>query len=340
MVEEADEAAVLPSQSQKKAMCVCKTTTAGSVNVKCKQCKRPWHVECLGLTGLTSYMTGKLEENDWLCPLCFEYPESVKESLNEDELDVPTLQVDKISTAVRKEVEVIIPKVVSAVVDKIKETTVQDIVNEAGQNVTKVWGDMAKSDQKNMIQRVVEASSETALQKSLQTIDSNLTEQRKRVRNIVLSNVPEGSEGDNLKSVVCVAMDNEVCEPDILFARRLGKKGLRPRMIHVVLRKEDDAIFFTNNGRGRRFNDVWVNPDLTRAEREALYQKRVERRSKPSRPEQPSAETDEMTITGTVTGTGEQINNQDPPPAAIEVQPADVSNEHLNADGVGTPADM
>ena len=54
------------------------------------------------------------------------------------------------------------------------------------------------------------------------------------------------------------------------------------------MRREDDAVFFTNNGKGRKFpGGVWVNPDLTTSEREALYQKRLMKRTSRRDTEQP-----------------------------------------------------
>ena len=57
-------------------------------------------------------------------------------------------------------------------------------------------------------------------------------------------------------------------------------KKNKPRPILVKLRREDDANYLHCNGRGYRLTvggvltDMWINQDLTKAEREAAYKKR------------------------------------------------------------------
>ena len=49
----------------------------------------------------------------------------------------------------------------------------------------------------------------------------------------------------------------------------------------AVFKREEDAQYFHNWGRGRDLGgNKWVNPDLTRTERDALFKKRDERRKK------------------------------------------------------------
>ena len=78
-----------------------------------------------------------------------------------------------------------------------------------------------------------------------------------------------------------------ILEPnDIAHCRRLGKLETgKNRLILVVLKREDWAVDFHNFGRGRKYDDnVWVNPDLTKTEREAQFLARKKRKEKRDRP--------------------------------------------------------
>ena len=53
------------------------------------------------------------------------------------------------------------------------------------------------------------------------------------------------------------------------------------RLVLIVLKKEDCAAELHNFGRGRKLdNGIWINPDLTRTERDAKYLEREIRREK------------------------------------------------------------
>ena len=121
------------------------------------------------------------------------------------------------------------------------------------------------------------------------------------------------------------------------------------------MRREDDAVFFTNNGKGRQFTGgVWVNPDLTRTERDALYEKRearrVRNRNKTTLPAEvvtgrnevlTNMETDVQTISVDVHVEPEVVNEEsnqpqqtteEPAPTPAAAQPAADVSRHLNDD--------
>ena len=60
-------------------------------------------------------------------------------------------------------------------------------------------------------------------------IDANLSEQKKRVRNIVISNIPEdygrGEDTSLAEVVVDVLGEEDLCANDIVTCKRLGKKS-------------------------------------------------------------------------------------------------------------------
>lgn len=161
-----------------------------------------------------------------------------------------------------------------------------------------------------------------------------------------------------------------------MFCSRLGARGDKPRVVLVIMRREDDAVYFTNNGRGRcyfgqnRSDNVWVNPDLTRNEREAMFQQRKERNEKRNRSEprgrgainQPNggvvpevnisvmpdgttsedttaAVSEEATITGVVIGEAEAPTDAAADQENMNGESNNTDTQTLNQDGVGTIAD-
>lgn len=156
---------------------------------------------------------------------------------------------------------------------------------EPKQNVIeRTYADVTQ--QKKLIKEVVEETSKSALQSSIQLIDANLTEQKKRVRNVVISGVDEdyGAEGSSLKDVAVDLLGSDCSIRDIVVVKRLGEKKPRKRRpILAVFKSEEVAQHFHNYGRGRKVMELvgcWVNPDLTRTEREAMFKKREERRER------------------------------------------------------------
>ena len=59
------------------------------------------------------------------------------------------------------------------------------------------------------------------------------------------------------------------------------------------MRNEDDANYYHNNGRGYPVGGtgtgIWINPDLTQAERLAEYEKRVAAKKKQNEGSQPNS---------------------------------------------------
>ena len=64
-----------------------------------------------------------------------------------------------------------------------------------------------------------------------------------------------------------------------MLAKGLGKTDLKlNRLTLVTLKYKEDASITHNYGRGRKFTDcIWINPDLTKVERDALYIQRVQK---------------------------------------------------------------
>ena len=252
--------------------------------MQCGDCTVWFHPYCVGLTGLTQYMTNKLADNGWKCPSCFQLNDTIKKKLG---LEVPTKTSgdESLSKTFRDELTSIIPEVVEEIKAGVKqafrENAVLELVGGAKEAISKTWADVAKTEQKKVMKEVVEQTSEAALQKSLGRISADLSEQKNRSRNCIISQVPEANgEGTTVNEVVANLGDLDVNH--IVDAKRLGeRKGGQNRLILVRFKREDVAQEFHNFGRGRSLRGgVWANPDLTRTERIARFQMRKERREK------------------------------------------------------------
>jgi hypothetical protein len=260
----------------------------GPTNVKsllqCSECKIWWHPACIGLDGLSNYFIKKFSK--YKCPLCFTLSPEIKEKLGIE--DQNEGERETVKATVQKEVKAIMPKVVEELVAGVKsalgETSVQQMVKDANEKISKSWVDIAKTEQKRVMNDVVGKTSEAALKESLSKISADLSEQKSRQRNAVMFNVPEGHGGNDasLEQVVCGFAGRGLSQEEIAYCKRLGeKKPGKNRLVLIVLKKEDCAAELHNFGRGRKLDDgIWINPDLTRTERDAKFQERVKRRQK------------------------------------------------------------
>lgn len=276
------------SQGRKATPCPCGN---GPVQVKaqlqCTECTIWWHPACVGLDGLNQYMTSKI--NDWKCPTCFKLdPEIVAKLGLEDTYENSSADAGSIKAEVRKQIQEAIPVMTREIVGSVKESLGESqvaLMQDANEKITKSWAEIVGKNQKKVINEVVEKTSETALKKSISLIDANLTEQRKRTKHCVISNIPEeygGADASLTEAVVDVLNEEELNEDDIVSSKRLGqRKPGNTRIVLVVFKTEENASYFHNWGRGRKLRgNMWVNPDLTRTEREAQYQSRQDRRNR------------------------------------------------------------
>ena len=335
--------------------CLCGVRRPKPVKIKCGTCDRVWHGRCVGLKGATVHLLNKLESNGWVCPKCFVFSDEVIAAFKAESVDIESEKIDKVGLMIQKEINAVIPKVVAGVEEKIMNGCLENVFKDAGRVVSNSWAEIARTDQNKIIEEAVQATSDVALQQSMKLLDSNLSERKKRSRNVIITNIPENSVGTSLGEVICSKIGEGLTRDDILSCNRLGKPGERSRAILCVLRKEDDAVYLSNNGKGRKFpGGVWINPDLTRAERDVLFEKREARRERNSKKTATSVresadhnmETDVRTISAEV-HVEPDVQNEDSrqsqqptdmaSPAALE-EPApatdDVSNEHLNQDTV------
>ena len=203
----------------------------------------------------------------------------------------------------------------AAVKSSIKAEQVSGVVEEANKQITKSWAEVASGKQKQLITDVVKLTSQAALTESMQLVDASLTEQKKRSMNVIVSGLPEtglNPSKEELADSFVGLMDGEIDKRDIMMARRLGvfsadKKTQRGevavRNVLITLRYEGDAVYAHNTGRGRKIvmdsqtgKAVWINPDLTKLERDARLNARKERQQKRREEDDRQKTTDESTV--------------------------------------------
>ena len=88
--------------------------------------------------------------------------------------------------------------------EKIQEqytTQLENFKTEATQFAGKTWADAAKAEQRNIAAAVAQNTSESAVKQSMAFINTNMTEMRNRVNNLIIYNIKE-TAGEDLQTSV------------------------------------------------------------------------------------------------------------------------------------------
>ena len=283
MIENEKQLALQNNEEEiRNERCLCdQGQKKGKIQICCEECKRWWHPSCVGLNGLSKYNTEKLI--DWKCPLCFNMSSYILNQVNSEMYRNVTPEVD-LKQIVKKEMSEIVPEIIKEVVSSVKRVLEESNVKEAVIQ-SNSWADVVKGNQRQLITEVVKQTTEEAHKSAIKLVDANLTEQRKRNHNIVISGMKE-TENEEIKETVfkVISPISNIVKNDIMIAKRLGKNSPeKDRSILVTLRYEEDANYLHNYKYGRKVEDeqnAWINGDLTRTERELAYNKREEKRHK------------------------------------------------------------
>ena len=261
------------SGQQDGTNCPCGLEHEGAKWIQCGAlgCDSPWwHLKCAGLEGLTD---GAIRKIKYTCPKCAVFALGMKCVKHGS-----TEFADEISNEIKK----CLPSIV------------KQVVNETSATISKSYADSVKKENKAMLKETVKSTSQNALKETLKRVDANLTEQRKRTRNVIITGVEE-KDNENVQTEVTNVLqkiEENFLSSQILNCKRLGPKRdenneqsttrkYKSRMIMVTLRNENDAVFFHGNGSGRKVSErIWLNADLTKDEREAKYKLRVQKREK------------------------------------------------------------
>ncbi len=209
--------------------------------------------------------------SEWVCPSCFVMPGDCESDLGSSSLQ------DQIKTEVLR----VLPVVVTTVV--VKQTEVF---------AARTYASVTKESQKEfVVHKCIEQSSSMAVEKGFQRIEDDIAQNDRRKRNIVIRNVPESIENTNTKQNKCdkggVEKILNIKQPsDIIDVVRLGSQKDKggnikdyPRPLHVTLKTPDMAEYYHDYGMGYRMDEgnYWINPDLSKLEREANFRARQQR---------------------------------------------------------------
>ena len=263
-----------------KHECYCKTEQAGAKWIKCSAvgCEtRWWHATCAGLENISDACIKKLK---YTCPMCVIAANNLR-----------CLVRDTYQIEIAEEIGKCLPEIVKTVV---KETT---------DAVTKSYAETVKKENKALLKDTVKSTSENALKETMKFVDANLAEQRKRTRNLIISGVDEVEEENCGETVFQMLshIDGSFKKDDIANCRRIGQKKqeendaeseVKPRLLLVTLRYEQDALFFHNCGIGRKYGEsCWINAD-PKSERDARYKLRCAKREKKAKSTETAVEVD------------------------------------------------
>ena len=253
--------------------------------IGCSSCEMWWHVSCAGMQGLTTKTVKELTQ--WNCHFCFEVPARLKET-----------QVSmEVGQTVAREIQMGLASVTEAVSSCVQKSLQDSLVGTlvgADAEITRSWAKIASGDQTKLITEVVQVASGPALSTITQQIDANMQQRLKRVKHIVVSNLPDsGKETESqaeLKDIICQHA-TDLTTSDIQSAKRVGdfsrinRNKFRGRMVIAVLNSEERASYMHNNGRGfvyrgsKQEDDVWINPDMIKADRDVQWNTREKRKA-------------------------------------------------------------
>jgi hypothetical protein len=267
--------------------CPCKEYMVGELSVECQNCKKYWHLCCVGLRGLSAEMAESLES--WQCPDCYSCPHSYKEKVSpaSSSNDCGSMKV-----IIRDELHAIQPVIRVTVENAVRNLLSNSVCSKEDiKEVVKSYADVAKESQREVIQQASLAqSSKNVVETVVRKMDADKVEREKRRTNVVVLNAPEPdkeSSSEEKNKEDCNFCSNSLGIPakDIAVCWRAGKADesnpnyRRP----LVIRLKDEELVkeWTKDGRGHKTESGhWINRDLCAADRKASFLSREERRKR------------------------------------------------------------
>ncbi len=281
-----------------KSSCPCSNEPNDTVYIQCDSCDQWWHCCCVSLGGLLDHMVEVIE--NWECPRCFKSPYVGMDT--DASVDIVSAENSSVRDIVKTEIKSVIGElknIVETTTEAALENIKKDIIEQSAKKV-KSYVEVVKTD----LQEVVREKPSTQIVKQVVTqIDADNLQRVKRECNVIISNVPEvkGEDG-KYSSKADKDFLYDVCEfeeDDVTSFFRAGKPvtdGGSSKTVHrpliVKLCSREAAMHYCNNGKGWMVEDehtkdkngkavrYWINQDLSRADREANFLVREERRKR------------------------------------------------------------
>ena len=261
------------SAPQKKEKCLCGKKVRSAVWICCCSCSQWFHCGCVSLGGLTKESVEGIVR--WECFQCFRPPfSSVADgSTSVNTRDMRDIMKDEICAVVREEINRAFEGV----------CTKADI-----KSAMKSYANIVKNGHKEVMEAT---SGPTAIKEMCKTLNFEQLEREKKKKNVIVSDVPEPSttlSGEEKKShdLTYLWHELDMNKEEIVTCFRTGKMqkdgagNIKPRPVIVVFKKEETATYWHNDKKGFKSNSHWINADLCRADREAQYFLRQERRKR------------------------------------------------------------
>jgi hypothetical protein len=174
---------------------------------------------------------------------------------------------------------------------RVLPVVVTTVVKQTEVFAARTYASVTKKSQEEFVHKCIEQSSSMAVEKGFQRIEDDIAEKDRRKRNIVIRNVPESIENTNDKQNKCekgrVEKLLNIKQPsDIINVVRLGSKKDKdgnikdyPRPLLITLKTPDMAEYYHDYGMGYRTDEgYWINPDLSKLQREANFRAKQQRR--------------------------------------------------------------
>ena len=267
------------------ADCPCKQYIAGARIICCENCKVWYHIVCVKLAGLSKLAIESIEHYE--CPFCIV---SAGVLLPPEHHEINNTDYQHLKQAVTSTIKETIRNELSCIMEKTKV----DIVTESSEAV-RSYVDVVKTEVKTAFDKKPPTQ---LVRETVRQIDADTMERVKRECNVIINHVPEKTtNGQNLResdmdflTTVCGMRDDE-----IVTCFRAGKISTSdethaaPRPLVVKLETKETAMYWCDNGKGYRISCIddsddgkekyfWINQDLCRADREAQFFLREERR--------------------------------------------------------------
>lgn len=282
----------IDSVDEVEEVCPCTRYVADEIYICCDNCESYWHLCCVGLNGLTMDMVKEIK--CWMCPDCYISPKpgpKVK-LLNSD---ISNSSCTTIRTMLKTELNLITPVLRSAVKDAVLSTMekqhekVVEAVEKTTDKSMKSYAEVSVNQQKKIIQEVKNVdASKKVVQEVCRKMDNDMMERQRRMNNVMVSGVAESNNTDSMKRRECdmeflmdkIGMDTndiELCfRAGVVRSDNDGKPI--PRPLIVKMKTVESAEYWHDYGRGYKVSNYWLNADLCKADREARFFARQERR--------------------------------------------------------------
>ena len=269
--------------------CPCLDYLDGELSIECGNCKKYWHLCCVGLRGLAEDMIASLEH--WDCPDCYKCPHSYKNNVSPS-VSTSVSECNTLKVIIKDELLAIQPLLRVTVENAVRKLLPKTICSkEDVQSAVKTYADVTKESQKKIIEEAsLTQSSKTVVENVVRKLDADKIEREKRKLNAVVLKVPEPSK--DASSEQKRKEDMEFCKNVLKMERadfetcwRAGKidesKPDYCRPLIIQMTDSERISDWTREGKGLETESgYWVNKDLCSADRRSNFLSRQERRKR------------------------------------------------------------